>query len=96
MWHPTHQPPHHGDELPAERRTVLVWLSTMELPFCGYIRHHSGGPFWVVYHGNTDIGTDVIFWDDALLFGPTPEHTHWMQGRGLGPLCVWRPTQEDR
>jgi hypothetical protein len=91
VWHPTHQPPRHGDALPAERRTVLVWLATRALPFCGYIRHHSGGPFWVVYHGNTDIGTDVRCWDDTPLTGPTPEDTAVLQGHGLGPLCVWRP-----
>jgi hypothetical protein len=91
MWHPTHQPPHHGDELPAERRVVLVWVSTQHLPFCGYIRHHSGGPFWVVYHGNTNLSTDVLFWDDTPLTGPTADNTAWMQGRGIAPLCVWRP-----
>lgn len=42
-WIPTHQPPHIGDRLPPERKTVLVWLETQSLPFCGYIRYHSGG-----------------------------------------------------
>lgn len=94
MWHPTHQPPQHGDELPAERRTVLVWLATQALPFCGYIRHHSDGPFWVVYHGNTTIGSAVTFWDDTPLTAPTEAQAGFMQGRGLAPLCVWKP-QED-
>lgn len=52
--------------LPPERKTVLVWLTGSALPFCGYIRIHSNGPFWVVYHGNMEISTDVLYWCDCL------------------------------
>jgi len=82
MWIPTHQPPRPGDRLPKERRTVLVWLAGHALPFCGYVRWFSHGPCWVVYHGNTEIGTEVVAWSTQRLTGPTADATQWMRGRG--------------
>lgn len=81
-WIPAHQPPLPGDELPAERRIVLVWLSNRALPFCGYLRWHSAGPFWVVYHGNMATGSDVVWWCDLPIHGPTPQATEFMLGYG--------------
>jgi hypothetical protein len=58
-----------GDPLPAERKTVLVWLEDAHLPFCGYVRYAAGdvnSPYFVVYHGNPKIGTRVVAWCDCL------------------------------
>ena len=57
------------DCIPAERRVVLVWVDGKSLPFCGYIRYSAGDeryPYFVVYHGNSDIGANVIAWCDCL------------------------------
>ena len=59
------------DKIPKEKRVVLVWLQGKYLPFCGYIRKYSkkkqgDSPFFVVYHGNSDIGTEVIAWCNCL------------------------------
>jgi hypothetical protein len=58
-----------GDHIPAERKAVLVWLRGSHLPFCGYIRYAAGDqacPYFVVYHGNQEIGHDVVAWCDCL------------------------------
>lgn len=65
-WVNVHYPIEVGDVLPQERKTVLCWLRGSALPFCGYIRIHSGGPFFVVYHGNPEPGAGVIAWCDCL------------------------------
>jgi hypothetical protein len=57
------------DEIPAERRVVLVWLEGLGLPFCGYIRYAAGDqscPYFVVYHGNSARGSAVIAWCDCM------------------------------
>ena len=67
-WTHVHYPIEPQDFIPAERRVVLVWLGTNALPFCGYIRYAAGDkdcPYFVVYHGNIEIGTDVIAWCDC-------------------------------
>ena len=61
-WVMSSQPLQQDEGLPAEREVVLVWLTSRALPFCGYIRYNSDGPYWVVYHGNTEIGSDVVAW----------------------------------
>lgn len=62
------------DPLPAERKTVLVWLDGHALPFCGYVRYAAGeldSPYFVVYHGNDKIGANVVAWCDCLpSYGP--------------------------
>lgn len=58
-----------SERLPAERRTVLVWLRGSYLPFCGYVRYAAGDrlcPYFVVYHGNQSIGGQVVAWCDCL------------------------------
>ena len=69
-WHYVsgNQPSPH-EPLPPERKTVLVWLEGSHLPFCGYVRYAAGDkdcPYFVVYHGNTDIGAEVRAWCDCL------------------------------
>jgi hypothetical protein len=54
---------------PPEYKVVLVWLSDKHLPFCGYMKFAAGdkaSPYWVIYHGNSEIGHDVIAWCDCL------------------------------
>jgi len=68
-WHEVSNPILPHEELPAERKVVLVWLRQKFLPFCGYIRYASGDkdcPNFIVYHGNTEIGADVTHWCDCL------------------------------
>lgn len=86
--------------LPPERKTVLVWLADKALPFCGYIRIHSNGPFWVVYHGNMEISTDVLYWS-ACLPSKAPDafsNQHSVYERGqLGTGKRSRPpTEQER
>ena len=67
-WTHVHCPIEPKDSLPAERRVVLVWLKDSGLPFCGYVRYGAGckdSPYFVVYHGNPQIGTDVVAWCDC-------------------------------
>ena len=69
IWHPVSTPIQQNEHIPAERKTVLVWLKEKHLPFCGYIRYAAGDkdcPYFVVYHGNTEIGSDVVAWCDCL------------------------------
>ena len=68
-WNFVSNPIHQNDYIPAERKVVLVWLKEKHLPFCGYIRYAAGDrncPYFVVYHGNTEIGSDVLAWCDCL------------------------------
>lgn len=65
-WIRVHHPLQSNDPIPPERKAVLVWLESSALPFCAYIRVHSSGPFWVVYHGSEQRGVDVIGWCDCL------------------------------
>lgn len=65
-WTSVHFPIEPGDVLPPERKVVAVWLKGSHLPFCGYVRHREGGAFFVVYHGNSERGVDVIAWSDCL------------------------------
>jgi hypothetical protein len=54
---------------PPEKKTVLVWLKGSALPFCGYMKYAAGdkeSPYFVVYHGNPEIGADVKAWCDCL------------------------------
>jgi len=58
-----------NESIPDERKVVLVWLKEGGLPFCGYIRYAAGckdSPYFVVYHGNSDIGAKVVAWCDCL------------------------------
>lgn len=69
VWHYVSNPILPNEHIPAERRIVLVWLREHTLPFCGYIRYASGSkdsPFFVVYHGNPEKGSDVVAWCDCL------------------------------
>lgn len=69
IWHSVSNPIQPHEHIPVERKVVLVWLSNKHLPFCGYIRYSAGDencPYFVVYHGNTDIGADVVSWCDCL------------------------------
>lgn len=68
-WNLVSYPIDPGDPLPPERKVVLVWLKKSALPFCGYIRYAAGDktcPYFVVYHGNTQKGSQVIAWCDCL------------------------------
>lgn len=82
QWVHVHHPLQDGDLIPSERRIVLVWLATKYLPYCGYIRFAAGdkdSPFFVVYHGNSDIGADVIAWMDiGVIVSPD-----WGQSRSV-------------
>ncbi len=69
IWHPVSTPIQESQHIPAERKAVLVWLRQSHLPFCGYIRYAAGdkdSPYFVVYHGNSEIGSDVVAWCDCL------------------------------
>lgn len=69
MWHSVSNPIAAGEHIPAERKTVLVWLREIHLPFCGYIRYAAGDslcPYFVVYHGNRELGSNVVAWCDCL------------------------------
>jgi hypothetical protein len=58
-----------SDRIPPERKVVAVWLRDSHLPFCGYIRYAAGDrecPYFVVYHGNAELGADVVAWCDCL------------------------------
>lgn len=68
-WHSVSNPIQPQEHIPAERKTVLVFVRNSHLPFCAYIRYAAGDrdcPFFVVYHGNSDIGSDVLAWCDCL------------------------------
>ena len=68
-WHLVSMPIRPDEHIPGERKIVLVWLRNRHLPFCGYIRYAAGDrgcPYFVVYHGNTEIGSDVVAWCDCL------------------------------
>jgi hypothetical protein len=68
-WVDVHYPLRPGDRIPPERKIVLCWVMQSALPFCGYIRYAGGdrmSPYFVVYHGNTDVGADVTAWCDCL------------------------------
>lgn len=68
-WHLISNPITSNEHIPAERKVVLVWLKNKFLPFCGYIRYGAGdknSPYFVVYHGNPEIGADVVAWCDCL------------------------------
>lgn len=69
IWHSVSNPILPNESIPAERRTVLVWLRGHALPFCAYIRYAAGdknSPYFIVYHGNSEIGSDVVAWCDCL------------------------------
>lgn len=69
VWNYVSTPIRPDEYIPAERKVVLVWLQKTYLPFCGYIRYAAGDPncpYFVVYHGNSYIGADVIAWCDCL------------------------------
>lgn len=74
VWHYVSTPIDPSETLPAERKTVLVWLKEKHLPFCGYIRYSAGEkdcPYFVVYHEN---GANVVAWCDCLpVKGPESE-----------------------
>jgi hypothetical protein len=80
-----------SESIPAERKTVLVWVKDQHLPYCGYIRYAAGDrdcPYFVVYHGNERIGAEVIAWRDCLPDdGPdVPEammYNKWATWRGF-------------
>ena len=68
VWHPVSNPIEPHEQIPPERKVVAVWLRDKYLPFCGYIRFAAGdkeSPYFVVYHGNPEIGADVIAWADC-------------------------------
>lgn len=68
-WNKVSHPIGQKDALPAERKVVAVWLENKFLPYCGYIRYSAGekdSPFFVVYHGNSEIGARVIAWCECL------------------------------
>ncbi len=68
-WNYVSNPIKPSEALPAERKTVIVWLRNEYLPFCGYVRYAAGdqdSPYFVVYHGNPLIATDVAAWCDCL------------------------------
>jgi hypothetical protein len=79
-----------GDSLPAERKVVAVWLEDHYLPYCGYIRYAAGDPncpYFVVYHGNSQIGARVVAWFDCLPdTGPAdcPTALNYTMGRNAG------------
>jgi len=57
------------DKWPPENKVVLVWLANKSLPFCGYMKYAAGdknSPYFVVYHGNPEIGHEVVAWCDCL------------------------------
>jgi len=92
MWHLVSNPIAPEEHIPAERKTVLVWLRDTHQPFCGYIRYAAGDlscPYFVVYHGNTNIGADVVAWCDCLPDAGPPidsakMYTKWNRtGRGV-------------
>jgi hypothetical protein len=69
IWHPVSTPIKPNEHIPAERKAVLVWLRENYMPFCAYIRYAAGdrnSPYFVVYHGNSQIGSDVVAWCDCL------------------------------
>lgn len=73
-WHYVSCPIQPGEELPPERKVVLVFVEPSErgpncLPFCGYVRYAAGdddSPFFVVYHGNNMISANARAWCDCL------------------------------
>jgi hypothetical protein len=68
-WNSVSNPIAPDEEIPAERKVVLVWLAESALPYCGYIRYASGDgdcPYFVVYHGNPERGANVVAWCDCL------------------------------
>lgn len=61
------------DGFPPQRKVVLVWIRGSALPFCAYMKYAAGDedcPYWVVYHGNSDRGSDVTAWCDCLPDAP--------------------------
>jgi hypothetical protein len=75
-WNSVSNPITPDEEIPAERKVVLVWLAESALPYCGYIRYAAGDidcPYFVVYHGNSERGSNVIAWCDCLP-GKGPDH----------------------
>lgn len=86
-WNDVHYPIQPCDALPPERKVVLIWLAGSALPFCGYIRYAAGdkhSPYFVVYHGNPNIGSEVIAWCDCL-----PDH-----GPNLNEAIIYNRDQK--
>ena len=51
-WIPTTNKPIGQQDLPPERKAVLLWIKEKELPFLGYLRYAAGDrdcPYWVCY-----------------------------------------------
>jgi hypothetical protein len=103
VWHRVSNPIGLNEHIPAERKVVLLWLRDTHLPFCGYIRYSGGEldkPFFVVYHGNENIGADVIAWCDCLPDGgPDVESARMYSrqnrtGRGIGERLPTAPTAD--
>jgi len=68
-WSDVSNPIKPEEKIPAERKVVLVWLAESYLPFCGYIKYAAGDrecPYFVVYHGNPELGSNVVAWCDCL------------------------------
>lgn len=97
VWNTVSNPIQSHETIPAERRVVLVWPREKALPFCGYIRYAAGdknSPYFVAYHGNSNMGADVVAWCDCLPdLGPDlPEAKMYSKeqktGRGYGERKV--------
>jgi hypothetical protein len=68
-WITVHYPISLEDQLPPERKCVLVWCQSSHIPWVGYLRYAAGcydSPFFVVPHGNDCRAVDVIAWCDCL------------------------------
>lgn len=74
-WHPVSLPVARGEQIPAERKVVLVRLFGRKLPYCGYVRYVDGyreRPQFVVYHGEYEVVSHAVSWCDCLPYaGPT-------------------------
>jgi len=68
-WNYINNPIRRTDRLPSPYRIVLVFIKDKALPFCAYLKYAAGdidSPYFVVYHGNIDMGTEVVAWCDCL------------------------------
>lgn len=68
-WFAVSNPIKLDEKVPPEKKIVLVWLRDRLMPYCGFLRYAAGDkncPYFVVYHGNPEIGSDVVAWSDCL------------------------------
>ena len=65
-WVKAHKPFLKGDRLPPDGKIVLLWVSGLGLPVCGYIKRWGSASLWITYPKTRDDIGEVVAWCDCL------------------------------